>query len=470
MKNSVKRSLVCLLLLTINSYFLISMDLTPQRTLYRAIWTGDIAQAREAIKQGAKINDISLREVPLLGIALSRPDNQAELVELLLANGANVNMDNNALRIIGYLSQLEPKTVQILLAYGLNLNQENMPVQTAEEFMASGYPNYHTTMQEQLEKKGPQIKKIVEDYVNLLKKIRSSNNPKVLHEALNEAIANDYHSLVWGLIDQRKVPVNKGDLQLARGRYSERSYRIISKQLQLPETLQRALYLAVSTGNVVKAKEAIKQGANVNDISIGGFPLLGIALQNNQAELVEILLENGANVNMNGNALGVIRHLKQQLEPRTVQALLAYGLNLYQENMCVEDATGELALFGHTGYTTMREQLEKKGPQIKKIVDEYVSLLEKVKSSDREVLKSAFREAIANDYHPLTYDLIRRGVPVNESDLKLAKEHGSKRSGRIILNQLRLTSPVGGVCKPGAMEAKTGLSTQLLDQITRFTH
>ena len=61
-------------------------------------------------------------------------------------------------------------------------------------------------------------------------------------------------------------------------------------------------------------------------------------------------------------------------------------------------------------------------------------------------------------------------MPVYESDLQLAKEHDSKRSGRIILKQLQLTNRAGGVCKTGSLEQQTGLPRNILDNITRFTH
>ena len=155
--NLIKKSLLCLSLLIINSCFLMGMDFMPKDdgSLYWAISLGNVEMAKERIKQGANVNGIIMGGIPLLGVALlhSRSDNQAELVKLLLENGADINMNNRDLMIISGLQHLDPRTVQILLAYGLNLYQENMSAERATKLMGLGSANRYTTMLNQLEQK-----------------------------------------------------------------------------------------------------------------------------------------------------------------------------------------------------------------------------------------------------------------------------------------------------------------------------
>ena len=80
----------------------------------------------------------------------------------------------------------------------------------------------------------------------------------------------------------------------------------------------------------------------------------------------------------------------------------------------------------------------------------------------------ALDDAIKDDYHLLVLELIRRGVLVDETDLKLAKDFGSKRSGRILLNQLRLTCPAGGISKTGLIKAEPQLPQEIWEHISRF--
>ena len=231
--------------------------------------------------------------------------------------------------------------------------------------------------------------------------------------------------------------------------------------------------MAIKIGDLKAAKEAIKNGADVNsteDSLWGMKPALYWVMHRALADyhvthikglgLLALLLENNVDVNakmVDGSTVNALESVLLNKNPRLdlpiIKMLFAYGADLYH--------------VGKNG-KTMLETAKEQSPEIKKIVEDYAELLEKFKSTDPKVLGDALREAIANDYHLIVLDLIKRGIPVYESDLKLAKEHDSKRSGRIILKQLGLTCPVGSISRTGLKQ--TGLDEELLDTIARFTH
>ena len=235
------------------------------------------------------------------------------------------------------------------------------------------------------------------------------------------------------------------------------------------KALDSILVDGIRYGQVGKVSQALREGANPNAIlaantnlhaSVATFkyPLvLAIKCYSNRdledsvdtLQILELLLQNNADVN--SRDVNPLEHGLCMSDPMITKMLLRYGANIYLINERTLDwAKGRI--------------------EMKKILEDHVNLLEKVKSSDPAILYDAMRDAIKNDYHLPVIGLIKRGVPVCESDLKLAKDYASKRSGRIIVNQLRLTSPVGGVCKAGVIEKKTGLPAEILDHIARFTH
>ena len=228
-------------------------------------------------------------------------------------------------------------------------------------------------------------------------------------------------------------------------------------------TPDTSLIYAIQIGQIETVKQALKNGANPNFVDNFDRTPLDIALDtigkvygaNDKKilfQIIELLLQSNAHVNAiddNGKTPLETELEAGSPEPEIIKLLLAYGATMPGS-----------------------EILNLANPEAKKLLKDYVDLLERVKSTDPATLREALREAIENDYHLLVLDLIRRGVQVNvdakDGDLQLAKTHGSKRSGRIILKQLKLTCPVGSISKTGLQT--TGLPTEILEEIARFAH
>ncbi|MEM7795685.1 MAG: DUF2330 domain-containing protein [Cyanobacteria bacterium P01_C01_bin.118] len=92
---------------------------------------------------------------------------------------------------------------------------------------------------------------------------------------------------------------------------------------------QTALQRAVMAGDVAQAKSLIEQGANVNLVGNqrGGMtPLVG-AIANSQPELIQLLLDNGANVNVSWRGEPLLLWTIGYGDLTTVKQLLEAGVN-----------------------------------------------------------------------------------------------------------------------------------------------
>ena len=267
-----------------------------------------------------------------------------------------------------------------------------------------------------------------------------------------------------------KRPFFKGGKTLRTIKKTSRPYRgSYSTSSIMREKNARDLEEAIWHNNIEKAREAIQYGADVNGVSTSrllinnNLPLLFIAIRqtllersvDDNLELVKLLLNNKADVDIKDNhgrtaledTININYPHKRNLNERMVKLLLAYRADIHQPIL---------------------EKAENASSEIKKIIEDYVNLLERVQTDPYN--KQTLHDAIKDDYHLLVLDLIKRGALVNETDLKLAKDFGSERSGRIIFNRLRLTCQVGGISKTGLIKAEPELPQEIWQEIARFTH
>ena len=227
---------------------------------------------------------------------------------------------------------------------------------------------------------------------------------------------------------------------------------------------------AVFDNNIDKAKEAISNGAQVNSIDTRGFmgfPLLFIAVskahaafkgissdvQDQRLKILELLLQNKANVNSTLLGESALELILDAPNAKIIKMLLTYGADIYHK--------------GKDGQTFV-EKAKNMNPGIKDLVENYVNLLERVQTNPYN--KQTLQDAIKDDYHVLVLNLLNQGAPVDENDLKLAKDFGSEISGRIIFNRLRLTCPVGGISKTGLLKVEPQLPQEIWQKIIKFTH
>ena len=70
----------------------------------------------------------------------------------------------------------------------------------------------------------------------------------------------------------------------------------------------RVLYQAVSENNVTKASKVIKEGAQTNIQLPGGLPLISLAIEYENAELVKLLLSDDLNVSADYSGYVMMEH------------------------------------------------------------------------------------------------------------------------------------------------------------------
>ena len=241
------------------------------------------------------------------------------------------------------------------------------------------------------------------------------------------------------------------------------SFLICMDSLSLED---KALENAVRAGQIEEVSQALRNGANPNGVygqynttplEIAVRETLYVLNQNDEdtrLKIIELLLQNKANVNTVDLWGGTpLEYAVGRFDPQLplIRMLLRYGANIFHKN---------------EGGITMLDKAKAERPEIKKLFEDYVNLLQRVLSNPN---KQTLRYAIEGDYHLIVKRLIHQGMPVNECDLEFAKYFGSKMSGRIILDQLKLTSPIGRISTTG-FETEPQLPVEVLENIGRLSH
>jgi ankyrin repeat protein len=95
----------------------------------------------------------------------------------------------------------------------------------------------------------------------------------------------------------------------------------------IPHGGDTALLFAARVGDLASAKLLLAAGANVNDADAWGVSAMVLAAHSGFTELVEFLLDNGANANAAGPGFTALHEAVMRRDERMVTALLAHGAN-----------------------------------------------------------------------------------------------------------------------------------------------
>ena len=227
---------------------------------------------------------------------------------------------------------------------------------------------------------------------------------------------------------------------------------------------------SICKGQILGVQNALNKGANPNKIihqsgqrpidlaiSLAGYSFVkDLSDKNIRLQILELLLQNNALINRIGNfgwtpLEGALN--RNNLGVPVIKILLRYGANIYSKKTDLQGI--------QNGMTILDFAILVKGGEFKKLFEDYVSLLKRVLQAlqDKQLEKNkgiwskkwhgTLQDAIQGDYHLIVKRLVHEGIRVDEDDLKLAKEHGSKMSGRIILAQLCYTSHLGRIARVG---------------------
>ncbi len=241
--------------------------------LHWASYRDDIETATLFIKSGAKVNTANdLGATPLW---TASQNGSAAMTRLLLEAGANPNMallsGETPLMVAargGY-----PSVVEQLIAKGANVNAHGSRSQTALMWAVS--------------QKHPEVVKIL-----------------LAHHADIQT-----RSEAWK--DVEAVPPH-GYLEYNRA---------------IPHGGETALMFAARVGDLDSAKLLVAAGANVNDADASGVSATTLAAHSGFSDVVEFLLEKGADPNVAPNGFTALQEAIMRHDEKSVAALLDHGAN-----------------------------------------------------------------------------------------------------------------------------------------------
>jgi uncharacterized protein len=266
--------------------------------------SGDKDALRAVLKQGANVNAPEGDGTTALHWASYHDD--AESTDLLIAAGAKVNAANDlGVTPLWTASQNGSETVvRKLLAAGANPNLALLAGETPLMVAArSGYP----VVVEQLLAKGANPDAHGSRGQTALMWAVSERHPDVVKVLLahgaNIHARSNRESMVQAVTPHGYLPYNR----------------------DIPFGSDSALLFAARSGDLASAKLLVGAGANVNDADAWGVSAVTLAAHSGFEELVEFLLEKGADPNAEGPGFTGLHEAIMLRNERIVAALLAHG-------------------------------------------------------------------------------------------------------------------------------------------------
>jgi ankyrin repeat protein len=272
--------------------------------LVDAAKNGDRTAVRALLQQGASVNAADADGTTALHWASYR--DELESADLLIRAGAKVNAANDLGVTPLWTASLNGSAamVQRLLEAGANPNAALLlgetPVMVASR---SGYP----AVIEQLIARGADVNAHAARGQTALMWAVAQKHPEVVKVLLahgaNTHARSDVESQVMG------VPPH-GDLDYNR---------------LIPQGGDTALMFAARVGDFTSAQLLVAAGASVNDQDAWGISATVLAAHSGYGELVEFLLEKGADPNAAAAGFTALDEAIMRRDEKTVAALLAHG-------------------------------------------------------------------------------------------------------------------------------------------------
>ncbi len=274
--------------------------------LIDAVRSGDIETLRALLKQGATVDTPDGDGTTALHWASYRDD--VESADLLIRAGAKADASNDLGATPLWLASQNRSEVMVrrLLAAGANPNAALLSGETPVTVAArSGSP---AVVAELLAKGGDPNARGARGQTALMW-ATAHNHPEVVKILL--AHGADIHARSDRQHMVQAVPPH-GYLPYHR---------------DIPFGSDTALLFAVRAGDVASAKLLVEAGANVNDADAWGISATMFAAHSGFADLVEYLLDKGADPNSTGPGFTALHAAVMRRDTRTVAALLAHGAN-----------------------------------------------------------------------------------------------------------------------------------------------
>jgi ankyrin repeat protein len=310
----------------------------------RAVQDGDINTVSAMLSKNSELARVERPQkvgtTPVLYIAISR--DYKEIVRLLLSNGADPKSYPRALR---YANDTE--IAELLIQHGANVNwqDENSSIPTALHFFAA---IDNTELAELLINHGAEVNA----------KDRAGETP--LHEAAREGRLNAAKLLILKGADinanskENKTPFDQAVMPV----WNEDAYRLEQERIRRCKEVAAYLLACGSTatifdlawlGDMQRVAAILKSTPSLVNERANGEPLLFAAIRGGNAEVVEHLLKNGAQLRVTG------RHQQTPLQVAAyigyedvVQVLLNHGVDVDERGPWGETALHWAAVKGNT--------------------------------------------------------------------------------------------------------------------------
>ena len=272
--------------------------------LIAAAKSADRRALRALLTQGANVAAAEADGTTALHWASYRDD--VESADLLLRAGAAVDAANDLGATPLWIASLNGGTamVQRLLQAGANANRGLLLGETPVMVAArSG----HAAVVEQLLAKGANVHVRAARGQNALMWAVAQQHPDVVKVLLAHGADVHARSEVWGQV-------------MAAPPHGYPAYN-----RWFPQGGDTALMFAARVGDLASAKLLVAAGANVNDADAGGVSAMVLAAHSGYRELVEFLLDKGADASSSTAGFTALHEAIMRRDERMVAALLAHG-------------------------------------------------------------------------------------------------------------------------------------------------
>ena len=269
-----------------------------------AVRNADKAAVRTLLKQGANVNLAEADGTTALHWASYRDD--LESADLLIRAGAKVNATNDLGATPLWTASLNGSAAMVrrLLLAGANPNIALLLGETPVMVAArSGYPD----VVEQLVAKGANVNARAARGQTALMWAASQKHPDVVKTLLAHGADVHARSDVWSEV-MAVPPHGHPDYNRA-----------------IPHGGDSALMFAVRAGDLLSSTLLIAAGSNVNDADAWGVSATVLAAHSGYEELVEFLLDNGADPNAATAGFTALHTAIMRRDEKIVSALLAHG-------------------------------------------------------------------------------------------------------------------------------------------------
>jgi pectate lyase len=308
--------------------------------IHLASYMGDLAKLDTFIQEGIGINTLDGHGYAPLHYAAQNEHKEA--VELLIARGANVNVKiwNGKTLLHIAASQGHKDIVELLIAYGADINAKDNQGMTA---ILWAVREKHKDIVELLIARGSDIN------------VKDNQGMTVLHYAVR-----DGHKDVVELLIAKRADIN------AKDNYGQRplDFAMILNRKGIFELLlqggaELSMHTAAYLGDIDKVRSFIEAGASVNgELLPGGTTPLYWAVRKNHKDVAELLIEKGANVQVNFAGWTPLHHAARRGNRDMVELLITKGADV---NAKLRNGKTALSLAKEKGHTEIVELLRRHG-------------------------------------------------------------------------------------------------------------